>query len=70
MLFVCLTIRAIHTELADCLGSNLAVIYVRNFVNLERGPPLKMVSDNGTNLRASEKELRKAEDEREPLGNP
>lgn len=59
VLFVCLTMRAIHLELAAFLDTGSAIMCVRNFMN-RRGPLLKMVSDNGTNLRAAEKELKKA----------
>lgn len=62
VLFVCLTMRAIHLEVANSLDTNSALMCVRNFVN-RRGPPTKIVSDNGTNLRAAEKELKKAVEE-------
>jgi hypothetical protein len=58
-IFTCLTMRAIHLEVACSLDTSSAVMCVRNFIN-RRGTPLQMISDNGTNLKAAEKELRQA----------
>lgn len=62
VLFVCLSTRAIHMELAATLDTSSAIMCVRNFNN-RRGPAVEMISDNGTNLRAAEKELRNAVEE-------
>ena len=59
VVFTCLTIRAVHIELAYSLGMNSCVIAIRNFI-ARRGQPLHMFSDNGTNLKAAEKELRES----------
>ena len=61
VVFTCLAIRAIHVEVAYSLDTNSCIIAIRNFIS-RRGPPLEMFSDNGTNLRAAEKELREAHD--------
>jgi transposase InsO family protein len=59
VIFVCLTTRAVHIELAETLDTSSCILAVRNFIN-RRGPPVQMWSDNGTNLRGAEKELREA----------
>jgi hypothetical protein len=56
-IFTCLTMRAIHLEVACTLDTSSCVMCVRNFMN-RRGIPIEIMSDNGTNLRASEKELK------------
>lgn len=59
VIFTCLSSRAIHLELASSLDTSAAIMCIRNFIN-RRGQPLEFVSDNGTNLRSAEKELRLA----------
>jgi hypothetical protein len=56
-LFTCLTMRAIHLEVSCSLDTSSCVMCVRNFIN-RRGTPLEIITDNGTNLRAAEKELK------------
>ena len=56
-LFTCLAMRAVHLEIAQSLTTDSFLAAVSRFV-ARRGIPLKMFSDNGTNLKAAEKELR------------
>jgi transposase InsO family protein len=58
-LFTCLSTRAIHLELTNSLETDSCILAFRNFIN-RRGPPIEVWSDNGTNLRGAEKELRLA----------
>ncbi len=57
VLFTCLTTRAIHIEIAPSLTADSCILCVRNFTNT-RGTPLEFHSDNGTNLKAADKELK------------
>ncbi|XP_036345077.1 uncharacterized protein LOC118754303 [Rhagoletis pomonella] len=59
VLFTCMTCHAIHIEVAHSLSMNSCVMVIRNFIS-RRGQPIEIFSDNGTNLVAAEKELRKA----------
>ena len=61
-LFTCLTMRAVHIEIASNLSSSLFINAPRRFIG-RRGKPRKIFSDNGTSLVGAEKELRKAMDE-------
>ncbi|XP_055620081.1 uncharacterized protein LOC129764715 [Toxorhynchites rutilus septentrionalis] len=56
VLFTCLTIRAVHLEIAHKLNTDSCIMAIRRFV-LRRGPPIIIFSDNGTNLKAANKEL-------------
>ncbi|XP_036340511.1 uncharacterized protein LOC118749837 [Rhagoletis pomonella] len=55
-LFTCLTVRAIHLEVATDLSSDACLICIRNFIN-RRGVPVVIRSDNGTNFVGIAKEL-------------
>ena len=59
VLFTCLTVRAIHIEIAHSLDTDSFLQAMRRFVS-RRGHPEVMRSDNGTNFVAGEKELRNA----------
>lgn len=48
-LFTCLTVRAVHLELAADLSADACLLCVRNFANT-RGVPQRIQSDNGTNF--------------------
>ncbi|XP_065365551.1 uncharacterized protein LOC135958583 [Calliphora vicina] len=48
-LFTCLTIRAVHLEVAYDLSTDSCILAIRNFIN-RRGTPLKIRSDNGKNF--------------------
>jgi hypothetical protein len=59
VIFTCLTMRAIHLELAASLDTNACVNCIRNFMN-RRGQPKEILCDNGSNLKSAEKELKNA----------
>lgn len=56
VLFTCLSVRAVHLEVAYKLDTASCIMAIRRFV-LRRGPPITIFSDNGTNLKAANKEL-------------
>ena len=58
VIFTCLNTRAVHLELAaDCTTTEFMQV-LRRFFAL-RGVPLRMISDNGSQLVGAERELRK-----------
>lgn len=59
VLFTCLSIRAIHIEVAHTLDTDSFINALRRFI-ARRGQPLHMRSDNGGNFVRGEKELREA----------
>eukprot|EP00794_Sanderia_malayensis_P012475 gene12475-biopygen9944 len=59
VIFTCLSIRAIHIEVANSLDTSSFINSLRRFV-ARRGIPEEIRSDNGTNFRGAEKELRVA----------
>lgn len=56
-LFTCMTVRAIHLEIANSLSTESFKMAVRRFI-ARRGAPLEIFSDNGTNFRGASNELR------------
>ena len=58
-LFTCMTVRAIHLELAHNLSADSAIMAVQRFA-ARRGFPRKIFSDNGTNFRGASKEIKTA----------
>ena len=58
-LFTCLAVRAVHIEVVHFLDTDGFINALRRFVSL-RGCPTTIFSDNGTNFRAGEKELRES----------
>ncbi|XP_075157948.1 uncharacterized protein LOC142231216 [Haematobia irritans] len=58
-LFTCLTIRAVHIEVAHSLTTNSCIMAIRNFM-ARRGIPREFFSDNGTNFIGADRELREA----------
>ena len=55
--FTCMTTRAVHIETAHSLDTDSFLGSLQRFVS-RRGKPEKILSDNGTNFRGGEKELR------------
>jgi len=64
-LFTCLTTRAIHLEVAHSLSTDSAIQAIRRLV-CRRGSPKEMYSDNGTNFRGANNELKAAISELDP----
>ncbi|KAM8701708.1 hypothetical protein ACLKA7_007693 [Drosophila subpalustris] len=62
VLFTCLTMRAVHLEIATSLSTDSFLCVLKSFVS-RRGCPRRMMSDNGTNFRGASRIL-KAEVER------
>lgn len=56
-LFTCMTIRAVHVEVAYSLSTESCISCFRRFVG-RRGAPLEVYSDNGTNFIGAERVLR------------
>ncbi|XP_075150541.1 uncharacterized protein LOC142224646 [Haematobia irritans] len=48
-LFTCLTVRAVHLEVAHDLSTDACILAIRNFIS-RRGTPVRMRSDNGKNF--------------------
>ena len=59
VIFTCLTVRAVHIEIAHSLDTDSCINAIRRFI-CRRGQVKILRSDNGTNFVAAEKELRKA----------
>ncbi|XP_046325770.2 uncharacterized protein LOC124110437 [Haliotis rufescens] len=57
VVFSCLTMRAVHLELACSLDTDSCINAIRRFIS-RRGQPEVIRSDNGTNLSSSERELK------------
>lgn len=57
--FTCLTVRAVHLEVANSLDTDSFINALRRFV-CRRGPPEIIRSDNGSNFVGAERELSKA----------
>lgn len=57
VVFTCLTIRAIHIEVAHNLDTSSCILCIRNFI-ARRGTPREIYTDNGTNFKAAEKVLK------------
>ncbi|XP_055603799.1 uncharacterized protein LOC129752034 [Uranotaenia lowii] len=56
VLITCLTVRAIHIEIAHSLSAQSCIMALRNFMG-RRGIPIQIVSDRGTNMIGASKEL-------------
>lgn len=57
VLFTCLTIRAVHMEVAHTLSTDSFLMCLRSFIS-RRGIPLEIYSDNGTNFRGADRFLK------------
>ena len=58
-LFTCLAVRAVHIEIAHDLTSDFFIQAFSRFVS-RRGLPVEVFSDNGTNFRGAEVEIKTA----------
>ncbi|XP_055584687.1 uncharacterized protein LOC129737549 [Uranotaenia lowii] len=56
-LFTCLTVRAVHLEVAYTLSTESCISCVRRFVG-RRGSPIEFFTDNGTNFQGADRVLR------------
>ena len=59
VLFTCLVTRAVHLEVASSLTTSSCIMAIRRFIS-RRGFPKQIHSDNGTNLRGADRELKAA----------
>ncbi|KAJ0169291.1 hypothetical protein K1T71_015175 [Dendrolimus kikuchii] len=59
VLFTCMTIRAIHIELVSDLSTDAFIMALRRMA-ARRGWPQYLCSDNGTNLRGADNELKRS----------
>ncbi|XP_052418883.1 uncharacterized protein LOC127963166 [Carassius gibelio] len=57
IIYKCLTTRAVHLDLLHSLDSDSFLMSLRRFI-ARRGTPAELYSDQGTNFKAGEKELR------------
>ena len=58
-MFTCLTARAVHLELASDLSTNIFILALRRFI-APRGKRKEILSGNGTNFTAADRDLRQA----------
>lgn len=58
VLFTCLTVRAIHIEVASSLDTNARILCIQNFI-ADRGPVKEFHSDCGTNFKGADNELQR-----------
>ncbi|XP_043482815.1 uncharacterized protein LOC122511551 [Leptopilina heterotoma] len=59
VLFTCLSTRAVHLELAASLSADSTILAIRR-LSARRGQPLELYSDQGTNFKGADRELRNA----------
>jgi hypothetical protein len=57
--FTCIVIRAVHIEVSYDLSTDSFIQAFMRFVS-RRGPPTKVFSDNGTNFKGAETEIKEA----------
>ena len=60
VIFTCLTIRAIHIEVAETLSTDSTIMALRRFMSRRGVYPSHIYTDNGTNFRGSCREVREA----------
>ncbi|XP_061389849.1 uncharacterized protein LOC133325038 [Musca vetustissima] len=56
VLFTCMTVRAVHIEIAPSLSTDSFLLVLKQFIS-RRGTPIKMLSDNATNFRGASRVL-------------
>ncbi|XP_058811097.1 uncharacterized protein LOC131675992 [Topomyia yanbarensis] len=56
-LFTCLTVRAVHLEVAYSMSTASCISCIRRFVS-RRGSPIEFFTDNGTNFQGADRILR------------
>ena len=59
ILFKCLTTRAVHIDILTSLDTDSFLMALRRFI-ARRGKPAELLSDQGTNFKGGERELREA----------
>ncbi len=59
IIFKCLTTRAVHLDLLNSMNSDSFLMALRRFI-ARRGTPAELWSDQGTNFKGGERELREA----------
>ncbi|KAK7912513.1 hypothetical protein WMY93_012724 [Mugilogobius chulae] len=59
IIFKCMTTRAVHIELLSSMDTDSFLLSMRRFI-ARRGKPFELISDQGTNFRGGERELREA----------
>ncbi|CAG7716027.1 unnamed protein product [Allacma fusca] len=59
LILTCRSTRAIQVELLDSMNTNSAILDLRMFISL-RGQPVCLYSDNGSNFRGTDNELKRA----------
>ena len=60
VVFTCLTVRAIHIEIAASLSTDSTVMALRRFMSRPGVHPSHIYTDNGTNFRGSCREIKEA----------
>lgn len=56
VLFTCMTVRAVHIEVASSLSTDTFLMVLKQFIS-RRGVPRQIISDNGTNFRGASRVL-------------
>ncbi|TWW77362.1 hypothetical protein D4764_12G0007520 [Takifugu flavidus] len=65
LIFKCLTMRCVHLDLINSLDTDTFLLALRRFI-ARRGTPSEIYSDQGTNFRGAERELKEAFADIEP----
>lgn len=60
-LFTCLTIQAVHVEIAADLSTDARILCIRNFIN-RRGVPVRIRIDNGTNFVGADRVIKSVDE--------